>query len=53
MVLISVFLLLACGGVFNSTSGTVSSPAGIDNYHHNMNCTYHIVVTENKIISLK
>ncbi|XP_021476232.2 cubilin [Oncorhynchus mykiss] len=44
---------IPCGGVFNSTSGTVSSPAGIDNYHHNMNCTYHIVVTENKVINLK
>ncbi|XP_019897556.2 cubilin [Esox lucius] len=44
---------IPCGGVFNDTSGTVSSPAGIDNYHHNMNCTYHIVVSPNTIISLK
>ncbi|CAB1340813.1 unnamed protein product [Coregonus sp. 'balchen'] len=44
---------IPCGGVFNSTSGTVSSPAGIDNYHHNMNCTYHIIVTENWVINLK
>ncbi|XP_046880031.1 cubilin [Hypomesus transpacificus] len=45
---------IPCGGVFNSTAGTVSSPAlSVVNYHHNINCTYHIAVKDNRIIDLK
>uniref|UniRef100_A0A3Q2TAZ9 Cubilin n=1 Tax=Fundulus heteroclitus TaxID=8078 RepID=A0A3Q2TAZ9_FUNHE len=43
-----------CGGFFNSTSGTVSSPAlSITNYHHNMNCTFHISVQADRVVDLK
>ncbi|MED6286585.1 hypothetical protein CHARACLAT_007536, partial [Characodon lateralis] len=43
-----------CGGFFNSTSGTVSSPAlSITNYHHNMNCTYHISIQADRVVDLK
>lgn len=43
-----------CGGTFNSTMGTVSSPAlSLVDYHHNINCTYHIVVSANTIIKLR
>lgn len=46
--------LTACGGVFNGTSGTISSPShSITNYHHNINCTYHIYVRDNRVIDLK
>lgn len=46
--------LTACGGVFNSTAGTISSPShSITNYHHNINCTYHIYVRDNRVIDLK
>uniref|UniRef100_A0A3Q3MXM2 Cubilin n=1 Tax=Mastacembelus armatus TaxID=205130 RepID=A0A3Q3MXM2_9TELE len=45
---------IPCGGFFNSTMGTVSSPAlSMINYHHNINCTYHIVVKTNRVIALK
>ncbi|XP_032366699.1 cubilin [Etheostoma spectabile] len=45
---------IPCGGFFNSTTGTVSSPAlSMTNYHHNINCTYHIMVRENRIMDLK
>lgn len=44
----------ACGGTFNSTMGTISSPAlSLVDYHHNINCTYHIVVSANTIIKLR
>lgn len=44
----------ACGGTFNSTMGTVSSPAlSLVDYHHNINCTYHMVVSANTIIKLR
>uniref|UniRef100_A0A3Q1IYA9 Uncharacterized protein n=1 Tax=Anabas testudineus TaxID=64144 RepID=A0A3Q1IYA9_ANATE len=45
---------IPCGGFFNSTMGTVSSPTlSMTNYHHNINCTYHIMVTEDRVIDLK
>ncbi|XP_054878715.1 cubilin isoform X1 [Poeciliopsis prolifica] len=45
---------IPCGGFFNSTSGTVSSPAlSITNYHHNINCTYHIIVQADTVVDLK
>lgn len=34
--------------------GTVSSPAlSLVDYHHNINCTYHIVVSANTVIKLR
>ncbi|KAM6900418.1 cubilin [Xenentodon cancila] len=51
---IAEYRAIPCGGFFNSTAGTVSSPAlSMINYHHNMNCTYHISVQDNRIIDLK
>ncbi|KAG9276492.1 cubilin [Astyanax mexicanus] len=48
------YTAIPCGGVFNGTSGSVSSPThAISNYHHNINCTYHITVSNNRIIELK
>uniref|UniRef100_A0AAQ4PGY7 Cubilin n=1 Tax=Gasterosteus aculeatus aculeatus TaxID=481459 RepID=A0AAQ4PGY7_GASAC len=45
---------IPCGGFFNSTMGTVSSPAlSMTNYHHNINCTYHIVVRANTVVDIK
>ncbi|XP_017269603.1 cubilin [Kryptolebias marmoratus] len=45
---------IPCGGFFNSTAGTVSSPGlSMLNYHHNINCTYHISVQANRVIDLK
>ncbi|XP_013879229.1 cubilin [Austrofundulus limnaeus] len=45
---------IPCGGYFNSTAGTVSSPGlSTINYHHNINCTYHIVVQADRVIDLK
>ncbi|XP_059183305.1 cubilin [Centropristis striata] len=45
---------IPCGGFFNSTMGTVSSPAlSMTNYHHNINCTYHIMVRANRVVDLK
>ncbi|XP_028815099.1 cubilin [Denticeps clupeoides] len=45
---------IPCGGVFNSSSGSVSSPTlSISEYHHNMNCTYHVIVSNNRIVDLK
>uniref|UniRef100_A0A3P8SX64 Cubilin n=1 Tax=Amphiprion percula TaxID=161767 RepID=A0A3P8SX64_AMPPE len=45
---------IPCGGYFNSAAGTVSSPAlSIVNYHHNINCTYHIVTEANTVVDLK
>uniref|UniRef100_A0A3B4F981 Cubilin n=1 Tax=Pundamilia nyererei TaxID=303518 RepID=A0A3B4F981_9CICH len=45
---------IPCGGFFNSTAGTVSSPGlSMTNYHHNINCTYHIWVQANRVVDLK
>ncbi|KAM4534255.1 cubilin [Odontesthes bonariensis] len=45
---------IPCGGFFNSTAGTVSSPAvSMTNYHHNINCTYHLKVREDRVMDLK
>ncbi|KAJ8376962.1 hypothetical protein SKAU_G00075420 [Synaphobranchus kaupii] len=48
------YTVIPCGGVFNKTSENIGSPTlSITDYHHNMNCTYHIVVMDNRIIQLK
>ncbi|KAK3572019.1 hypothetical protein QTP86_022249 [Hemibagrus guttatus] len=49
------YMTFPCGGVFNGTSGTISSPALslTSHYHHNMNCTYHISLQDNRIVELK
>ncbi|XP_054478628.1 cubilin [Anoplopoma fimbria] len=45
---------IPCGGFFNSTMGTVSSPAlSMANYHHNINCTYHIMVRADRVVDFK
>ncbi|XP_061569576.1 cubilin-like [Cololabis saira] len=45
---------IPCGGFYNSSAGTVSSPGlSLVNYHHNLNCSYRIRVTENRVIDLK
>ncbi|CAL8311895.1 unnamed protein product [Merluccius merluccius] len=45
---------VACGGFFNSTAGTLSSPAlSMTNYHHNLNCSYHVMVRQDRVIDLK
>ncbi|XP_066579431.1 cubilin [Amia ocellicauda] len=46
--------VIPCGGIYNNSAGTVSSPTlTISDYHHNMNCTYHIIVGENRVVELK
>ncbi|KAF6722152.1 Cubilin [Oryzias melastigma] len=48
------YTAIPCGGFFNSTSGTVSSPAlSIINYHHNTNCTFHIKVRADRVVNLR
>uniref|UniRef100_A0ACB8FV66 Uncharacterized protein n=1 Tax=Sphaerodactylus townsendi TaxID=933632 RepID=A0ACB8FV66_9SAUR len=48
------YRIIACGGVFNSSVGTISSPThSFSDYHHNMNCSYNITVRRNKIVQLK
>ncbi|XP_063063043.1 cubilin [Engraulis encrasicolus] len=45
---------IPCGGIYNATSGTVSSPTlSHSDYHHNINCTYHIMVSSNRVVELK
>ncbi|XP_067863171.1 cubilin [Heptranchias perlo] len=46
--------LVSCGGTFHGSSGTVTSPTySHTKYHNNINCTYHIIVGENRIVKLK
>ncbi|KAK6490308.1 cubilin [Huso huso] len=46
--------VIPCGGIFNQSTGTVSSPThSISDYHSNMNCTYHIIVGNNRVVELK
>ncbi|XP_076146859.1 cubilin [Alosa pseudoharengus] len=48
------YVAIPCGGIFNGTAGTVQSPTlSLSDYHHNINCTYHIMVRNNRIIDLK
>ncbi|XP_015260854.1 PREDICTED: cubilin-like, partial [Cyprinodon variegatus] len=48
------YVAIPCGGFFNGSAGSVSSPAlSITNYHHNMNCTYHISVEADRVVDLK
>lgn len=43
-----------CGGFFNSSTGSISSPAhSFVNYVHNINCSYHIQVQDDRIVELK
>nr|XP_033495310.1 cubilin [Epinephelus lanceolatus] len=43
-----------CGGFYNSSMASVSSPAlSMTNYHHNINCTYHIMVRADRVIDIK
>uniref|UniRef100_A0A3B5AXX3 Cubilin n=1 Tax=Stegastes partitus TaxID=144197 RepID=A0A3B5AXX3_9TELE len=45
---------IPCGGLFSGTAGTVSSPGlSMFNYHHNINCSYHIMVQADTVIDLK
>ncbi|NXD11879.1 CUBN protein, partial [Nothocercus nigrocapillus] len=45
---------VACGGIFNGSVGTISSPAhSIVDYHNNMNCSYYLSVGNGKVIALK
>ncbi|XP_038578939.1 cubilin [Micropterus salmoides] len=51
---IAEYRAIPCGGFFNNTMGTVSSPAlSMTNYHHNINCTYHIVVSTDRVLDIK
>ncbi|XP_067326675.1 cubilin [Anolis sagrei] len=51
---LATYTVRPCGGVFNGSSGTVQSPThSLTEYHHNMNCSYHITVGTNKIVALK
>lgn len=43
-----------CGGTFNVSRGKIKSPTySFTEYHHYMNCSYHINVGNNKIVALK
>ncbi|KAM8810851.1 cubilin [Eudromia elegans] len=45
---------IACGGIFNGSVGTISSPAhSVVDYHNHMNCSYHLSVRNGKVIILK
>ncbi|XP_053215446.1 cubilin [Podarcis raffonei] len=51
---LATYAAIPCGGVFNSSRGTVRSPThSFTEYHHNMNCSYYITVRSNKIVALK
>ncbi|KAG2458577.1 CUBN protein, partial [Polypterus senegalus] len=48
------YQVIPCGGTFNQSSGTISSPThSVSNYHSDMNCTYHLVVANSWVIELK
>ncbi|KAM3593822.1 uncharacterized protein V6R79_022582 [Siganus canaliculatus] len=43
-----------CGGSFSTSTGMIGSPElSMDNYIHNINCTYHIMVQADRAIELK
>ncbi|XP_078391727.1 cubilin [Cetorhinus maximus] len=44
--------LASCGGTFHGPSGTIASPT-YSHTEYNINCTYHIIVGENRIVKLK
>ncbi|KAH0627493.1 hypothetical protein JD844_003258 [Phrynosoma platyrhinos] len=51
---LATYRVIPCGGVFNGTRGTIKSPThSLTEYHHNMNCSYHITVGTNRIVALK
>uniref|UniRef100_A0A8C0J8V6 Cubilin n=1 Tax=Chelonoidis abingdonii TaxID=106734 RepID=A0A8C0J8V6_CHEAB len=51
---LATYRIIPCGGLFNGSSGTVSSPThSFTDYHNNMNCSYHITVGNNKVVALK
>lgn len=48
------YSVIPCGGFFNNSAGTLKSPTlSMTNYHHNINCTYHVTVRANKVVDLK
>ncbi|KAK9396207.1 cubilin [Crotalus adamanteus] len=48
------YRVIPCGGTFNVSRGKIKSPTySFTKYHHNMNCSYHITVGNNKIVALK
>ncbi|XP_063159632.1 cubilin [Candoia aspera] len=48
------YRVISCGGAFNVSRGKIRSPTySFTEYHHNMNCSYHITVGNNKIVALK
>ncbi|KAF7245952.1 Cubilin [Varanus komodoensis] len=51
---LATYTVIPCGGVFQGSRGTIKSPThSFTEYHHNMNCSYHITVGNNKIVALK
>ncbi|XP_061441668.1 cubilin [Rhineura floridana] len=51
---LATYVVVPCGGAFNTSRGTVRSPThSFTEYHHDMNCSYHITVGSNKIVALK
>ncbi|XP_063003684.1 cubilin [Elgaria multicarinata webbii] len=48
------YAVIPCGGAFSGSWGTIKSPThSFTEYHHDMNCSYHITVGNNKIVALK
>uniref|UniRef100_F7D8H4 Cubilin n=1 Tax=Ornithorhynchus anatinus TaxID=9258 RepID=F7D8H4_ORNAN len=48
------YRVLACGGTFNASFGTIRSPAyALSDYPNNMDCTYLISVRDGKVVELK
>ncbi|KAM4689065.1 cubilin [Discoglossus pictus] len=48
------YRMFSCGGTFNTSSGSLRSPThAFTDYHNNMNCTYHIIAQENRVVELK
>ncbi|XP_031795774.1 cubilin [Sarcophilus harrisii] len=50
----ATYTILPCGGVFNSSIGIIKSPAySRANYANDLECSYLITVTNDKVIALK
>ena len=43
---------LVCGGTFRSNSGLFATPNYPNNYGDNLDCQWHIIVSENKVVEL-
>lgn len=51
---IPLFSVAACGGVFNFSTGIITSPAySYSDYPSDIYCLYNITVADNKVILLK